>query len=204
MESTHFDVHDPEVVLRFLGSPLNAIWGAIDHGIQVADLIRDEHFGGINDSHYWSHCVRRGARYKMEEWERDADWSLAGKPQLSGLHVRHESCLVRVLKGIAGGGPPAPRSGRAINYYRQLSFDMDVPGGLNFLVDWGTDDERQPTLALSRPIAPWFFLQKPKLEWWCRIAPQGDQMAFVGSVEEGVLVASILDISDLNASGGKI
>ncbi len=128
------------------------------------------------DPYTWATLVRYWAWQEMKQRQAlpDLGWS-ARRLACNGMEMTCGPYLVRPFKSI-DAGPPAPGTSQVKDrYWRQadrhdfeqgrLFGDASAPQGANLLLDWAVDDERDPVIALSKPVGTWRYRGKPQLEW---------------------------------------
>jgi hypothetical protein len=143
--------------VRLLQPVIVPIFDALQYGLDEAMA---EHarrgFERATDPWYFLHSARRSAFERLAaaglaETVDDGDRSLLN---LSGLLIRHDSLVIRVLRPELdhAGRPPLPRTGAMRDFYHQQPLP-GLEGTDNLILTW-TDDLGvvQDPMVLARPV----------------------------------------------------
>lgn len=199
MNDQPLDLEDVDDVLEYLSSAIEATHAALDHGISLAD----SKFSDLpHDPYLWAHIARYGARLHLNTAD-PTEWQMGRSLPNSGIEVVRMPLLIRVLKAQSDNPPHPGYTAARRRYYTQgaqrlpLSWgNVVIPDEPNFILDWAVDQQREISLALSKPLGLWKYKQAPKLEWRRRIvmASDGQGLRFDPTEENGeILVESIID-----------
>jgi hypothetical protein len=162
--STH---DEPEAILSALSRPLIAYRSALDDGVSFADT----QMADLPTCPYtWAALVRYWACHRFVELtDAQADWHVR-RLRNNGMEIQIDGYVLRPLKAIEAG-PPSPGANLARRQYFTQFYQLSlidagifVPQGANLLIDWDVGKNRQPILALSKPVGFWKYKGKPRLE----------------------------------------
>jgi hypothetical protein len=199
---TMFTLDDPPQVLAFVTPSLGALRAALDAGISYADTILDRQ---PFDAYFWSHSVRYHAVQVLDRAPQ-VDWTVGRKLPNSGIELRQDPVLMRLLKS-QGDGPPHPGSSRARRrfYRQQLRLpmpwgDLNTSEGANLIVDWEVGERREVLLALSKPVGVWDYQGTPSIEWRLPVVFGNDGEARFAAMDDDLELEPQYDIEEGSGS----
>ncbi|GMA36841.1 hypothetical protein [Demequina litorisediminis] len=142
-------------ILDALGPLVEPLYGSIADAESVLDVKVPELSETLATGPSRTHAVRGLVAYQLER--RDIDpWSVTVTHN-SGITLRHDGLVMRVLHGSSGGAIPSPgRNLARQNFYLNPTLDDEMlPPSDNLLALWSLDHRSEVEIRIVRPTGTW-------------------------------------------------